>query len=89
VDAEALGRAAMTLGAGRARKGDRVDPAVGVEFFPKIGDREDEGALVGRIHARTGDAASGAAEGLLAAAVWSDAPVEPPPLVRRWVGATP
>jgi pyrimidine-nucleoside phosphorylase len=89
VDAEALGRAAMTLGAGRARKGDRVDPAVGVEFFPKIGDRVDEGALLGRIHARTGNAASGAADGLLAAAGWSDTPVEPPPLVRRWVGATP
>ena len=38
VDAEAVGRAAMALGAGRVRKGDPVDPAVGVEFFPKVGD---------------------------------------------------
>jgi len=47
VDAEALGRAAAALGAGRARKGDPIDPAVGIELFPKIGDRVGAGDVGG------------------------------------------
>ncbi|MGH2658489.1 MAG: thymidine phosphorylase, partial [Actinomycetota bacterium] len=36
VDAEALGRASGELGAGRKRKGDPIDPAVGIVFRPKV-----------------------------------------------------
>src|SRR6266511_456708 len=39
VDAESLGRAAAALGAGRMKKGDAIDPAVGIEVFPKVGDK--------------------------------------------------
>jgi pyrimidine-nucleoside phosphorylase len=86
VDAEAMGRAAMALGAGRVRKGDPVDPAVGVEFFPKVGDGIRADDVVARVHARDEDAASGAAGQVLAAMTWSPERVEPPPLVYRWVG---
>ena len=48
VDAEAIGRAATALGAGRAKKGDPIDPAVGIEFLPKIGDRLEAGGELGR-----------------------------------------
>jgi pyrimidine-nucleoside phosphorylase len=86
VDAEAVGRAAMTLGAGRVRKGDAVDPAVGVEFFPKVGDGIRAGDVVARVHARDQDAAAAAAGPVLAAMTWSPERVEGPPLVYRWVG---
>jgi thymidine phosphorylase len=37
LDAEAIGRAAVVLGAGRARMDDRVDPAVGIEILARHG----------------------------------------------------
>ena len=40
---EALGLAAMALGAGRARVEDRVDPAVGLVLRKKVGDRVERG----------------------------------------------
>jgi pyrimidine-nucleoside phosphorylase len=42
-DALAVGRAGVRLGAGRARKEDPVDPAVGFTIDAKVGDRVDEG----------------------------------------------
>lgn len=38
IDTEAVGVAAMVLGAGRARKEDAIDPAVGIVLEKKIGD---------------------------------------------------
>ena len=38
-----VGRAALALGAGREKKGDRVDPGVGVEVLAKTGDRVEVG----------------------------------------------
>ena len=52
VDAEALGRASGDLGAGRRRKGDPIDPAVGVVFHPKIGDPVERGQELGNVHAQ-------------------------------------
>ena len=39
MDAERIGRAAMALGAGRARVEDAIDPAVGLIVHKKVGDR--------------------------------------------------
>jgi pyrimidine-nucleoside phosphorylase len=86
VDTEAVGRAAVALGAGRVRKGDPVDPAVGVELFPKVGDAIRAGDVVARVHAREEDGAAMAAERVLAAMTWSPERVDGPPLVYRWVG---
>jgi hypothetical protein len=58
VDAEAIGRASVALGAGRVKKGDPVDPAVGIVFAPKIGDEVEEGQVLGEVHARDEDAAA-------------------------------
>jgi pyrimidine-nucleoside phosphorylase len=85
IDAEALGRTAAALGAGRARKEDAIDPAVGIEFFPKIGDRIDEGERIAVIHARDEAAADRAKQGIVAAVTANDrGPVEAPPLVFGW-----
>jgi pyrimidine-nucleoside phosphorylase len=86
VDAEALGRASGDLGAGRTRKGDAIDPAVGIVFRPKVGDRVEAGQELGAVHARTRDDADAALRRVARALDWSEAPVEAPPLVYGWYG---
>ena len=51
IDAESLGLAAVQLGGGRAKKGDAVDPAVGLMLKAKIGDRVEVGTPLLTIHA--------------------------------------
>jgi thymidine phosphorylase len=85
VDAERIGRAAVALGAGRLRKGDPIDPSVGVIFDPKIGDRLSRGGSIGRVHARDEAAARAAIETVHHALTLSDERVEPPPLVHGWI----
>ena len=48
--AEAIGRAALALGAGRERKEDAIDPAVGVAICKKVGDRVAPGDELARLH---------------------------------------
>jgi thymidine phosphorylase len=52
LDALAIGRLCVELGAGRARAGDAVDFAVGVECLRKEGDRVGKGEPLMRIHSR-------------------------------------
>jgi pyrimidine-nucleoside phosphorylase len=87
VDAAEVGRAAASLGAGRQRKDDDIDPAVAVELSAKLGDRVEVGQPIGRVLARDDDAAQAAADRLLAALRWSDSPRQAPPLVHEVVGA--
>jgi pyrimidine-nucleoside phosphorylase len=84
VDAEGVGRAAIGLGAGRRNKEDPIDPAVGVMLHTKVGDRVEPGEDIGVVHARDAEAASRAAEEVLAAMSVADQPVEPPLLVHGW-----
>jgi len=86
VDAEALGRASGDLGAGRKRKGDPIDPAVGIVFHPKVGDRLEAGEPLGEVHARDEGAARACVARVLEALTLSEHPVEPPPLVHGWYG---
>jgi pyrimidine-nucleoside phosphorylase len=84
VEAEAIGRVAVGLGAGRARKGDPIDPAVGIVFRPKVGDELRSGEAMGEVHARSDDAADGAIRQVIGALDIVDEPVQPPPLVHGW-----
>jgi pyrimidine-nucleoside phosphorylase len=86
VDAEAIGRASAALGAGRVRKGDPVDPAVGIVFRPKIGDRVEEGQEIGSVHARDDDAVRACTDAVLSSIEIGGEAVEPVPLVHAWVG---
>jgi pyrimidine-nucleoside phosphorylase len=81
VDAEAIGRAAVALGAGRTRKGDPIDPAVGIVFRAKIGDRVEPGEPVGEVHARSEDMAAAAVHSVNESLRVVDHPVQAPPLV--------
>jgi pyrimidine-nucleoside phosphorylase len=86
VDAEALGRASGDLGAGRKRKGDPIDPAVGIVFRPKVGERLEDGQELGRVHARSEDDATACLRAVRSALRLVDSDVEPPPLVYGWHG---
>ena len=50
IDAEAVGLAAMALGAGRSRVEDAVDPAAGLEVWKKVGDRVEAGEPLAAMH---------------------------------------
>ena len=85
MDAEAIGLASGALGAGRLRKGDPIDPAVGIVVRAKIGDRLEAGEPIGEVHARDDDAAADAAARRERGARCSArARSTPPPLVHGW-----
>jgi len=44
IDAEKVGRVALSLGAGREQAGDRIDPLAGVTLAVRTGDRVVTGA---------------------------------------------
>jgi pyrimidine-nucleoside phosphorylase/thymidine phosphorylase len=50
IDAEAVGLAAMALGAGRSRVEDAVDPAAGLELRKKVGDSVEAGEPLAAMH---------------------------------------
>jgi pyrimidine-nucleoside phosphorylase len=55
IAATAVGEAALRLGAGRLRKEDTIDPAVGIVCLAKRGDEVETGAPVAEVHARSND----------------------------------
>ncbi len=80
VQARTVGEAAVTLGAGRARKSDPVDHAVGFLIHHKVGDRVEAGEPLFSIHANDESRLAEAREAVLAAHQFSEGPVEKLPL---------
>ena len=80
MDAREIGETAVTLGAGRARKEDAVDPAVGVVVHHKVGDWVETGQPLFTIHANSREALSAARQRWLAACRGSEQPCPPLPL---------
>ena len=87
IDAEAVGRASADLGAGRHRKGDPVDPAVGIVLRAKIGDHLARGAAIGEVHARDAGAASAASAAVASSLTLDDDATAVPHLLHAWVPA--
>jgi pyrimidine-nucleoside phosphorylase len=87
VDAEAIGRAAAGVGAGRRRKEDAIDLAVGIDFLVRVGDELDADGVVARVLANDEAGAEAAGRDVIDALTWSDAEVEPPPLIHATIGA--
>ena len=83
IDAEALGLAAMALGAGRARVEDRIDPGVGLTVRKKVGDRVEAGEPLCTVHHGRGGAETPeqVAERVRRAYQIGPEPVPPEPLV--------
>jgi len=91
IHARVVGMAAMHLGAGRARKGDPIDHAVGVIAPRKVGDLVERGQPIFRVHARSETALDEAAARLLQACEIVEKPPERLPLfyakLTNWQGA--
>ncbi len=80
INARIIGETAVTLGAGREKKGDPVDHAVGIIVHHKVGDRLEQGQPLFTIHAKSVEDAASTRERLLSAHQWSDSKCEPLPL---------
>lgn len=80
VHARKIGEAAVDLGAGRAKKGDPIDHAVGVMVHVKVGDHVEAGQTLFSVHARERSHLEKARKALLEALSWSDEPVAALPL---------
>ena len=83
-DAAAIGEAAVRLGAGRRRKHEPIDPAVGIVLEPKVGDRIEAGASIGAVHAHDDELGRATVAAVLAALTVADEPGPAPPLVYAW-----
>jgi pyrimidine-nucleoside phosphorylase len=62
IDAGDVGRASTLMGAGRDRKDDRIDPAVGVILEVKVGEKVDAGAVLCRLYYTSEERVEEAAE---------------------------
>lgn len=84
-DVEAVGRAAMLLGAGRARVQDRIDTGVGFEMRVRLGDRVEVGQPL-CVGLYNDEARRAQAEPVLRAAIGIQDQAEAPlPLIRERV----
>jgi len=81
IDGMALGYTLNDLGGGRARKEDRIDPAVGLVLAAKVGDRVAAGEPLLHVHAASDADAARVLPRLAAAYTIGDTGVAPPPLI--------
>ncbi|MBK9926536.1 MAG: thymidine phosphorylase [Anaerolineales bacterium] len=80
VQARSVGEAAVTLGAGRAKKSDSVDHAVGFIIHHKVGDKVQKGEPLFTIHANDEAKLAEVREVVLVAHSFSESVVTPLPL---------
>jgi pyrimidine-nucleoside phosphorylase len=80
IQARSVGEAAVTLGAGRAKKSDSIDHAVGIVIHHKVGDKVVKGEPLFTIHANNAAKLVEAREAVLAAHSFSADEVAPLPL---------
>ena len=80
INALTIGESAVVLGAGRARKGDPIDHAVGFEIHHNVGDYVEVGQPLFTIHANDQEKLAEARQRLISAHKWSADPVDPLPL---------
>jgi pyrimidine-nucleoside phosphorylase len=81
IDAEAVGRLAMEMGAGRAKKEDAIDPAAGIVLWKKVGDAVRAGDDIAELYLRDESRAAHVANVLRAAFTFSSHPQPAQPLI--------
>ncbi len=86
VHARIIGEASVLLGAGRARKGDPVDHAVGFIVHGKVGDYIEQDQPLISIYANDEAKLAEARLSVRSAFGWSDTPVPPLPLFYTFLG---
>ena len=80
IHARSVGEASVILGAGRAKKSDVVDHAVGILIHKKVGDKVETGEPLFTLHANDGTRLAEARQMTLTAHFFSDSDVPPLPL---------
>ncbi len=80
IHARIVGETVVSLGGGRAKKGDPIDHAVGAIIHHKVGGYVEAGEPLFTIHANDQVRLEDAHQRLLQAHSWIDSPVEPLPL---------
>jgi pyrimidine-nucleoside phosphorylase len=85
IAAEAIGLAAMRLGAGRSRAEDAVDHGVGILFRIVVGERVKAGDTIAEVYGRDDGKTHEAAEAVRAACVIGDAAPVPQALIQETI----
>ncbi len=86
IDAERIGRASVRLGAGRQRKGDPIDPRVGLVLQAKVGDHLTRGQPLLEIFAASAEDAASIHDELHSCYTWSRKQPAVQPLLLGSVG---
>jgi pyrimidine-nucleoside phosphorylase len=80
VNAQVVGETSVELGAGRAKKEDAIDHAVGILVHHKVGDHVNKGEAVFTVHANDASKMQSALAKLQGALQWSSTPCDALPL---------
>lgn len=88
MDTEAVGRAAMMLGAGRAKTSDTIDPAVGFEIEVRVADEVQVGTPLARIAYNDPAKLAAAKQVLRDAMTISEENVDAPELIKARLGGS-
>lgn len=81
IDCQGIGHIAMILGAGRATKEDKIDPAVGLEISSKVGDPVAQGGVLAYVHAPNEELGQAAVQQVLNCFQITDQPPAKTPLI--------
>jgi pyrimidine-nucleoside phosphorylase len=85
INARVIGLESVALGGGRAKKGDSVDPAVGIVVHNKVGDKVTRGQALFTVHANSPEKLAEARTHVLAAHKYSSNRVRRLPLFYKAV----
>lgn len=83
IHAQQIGYAATELGAGRKKKGDPIDPAVGIEMKHRVGDKIEAGEPLAVLFANKPETIDEAKKLILGAITIGDEKVEPRRLIEE------
>ena len=83
LDAKMVGEISVALGAGRIKKEDKIDEAVGIILKKKIGDKVEVGEILGYIHANDEQKGKNAVNVLLASYEISSKLVQKPECILK------
>lgn len=86
IDTAGIGKAAQILGAGRSKKGESIDLAVGLEVLAKPGDWAEAGQPLAIIHANSAAKAEAARAAVFGCYAIGETKKEPLPLICGQIG---
>lgn len=76
-----IGNTAQSMGAGRRKKDDVIDPSVGFVLFKHLGDRVQTGEPLAELYARSEESAAEAEKNLLSAITFGNAAIQAPKMI--------